>query len=91
MQWAYLYHIGKYSYIKDEILKALSNLLINYMSFGKIPIDCEFAVTKKNKNQNLDTSGPSINTKKSKYSIKDIRPKIRPTSKSNKKIVRKQK
>ena len=41
------YHIGKYSYIKDEILKSIIQLIDKlYVFFGKIPIDCEFAVTK---------------------------------------------
>ena len=53
-----------------------------FFQFGKYLPPFGKKSQRKTKNQNLDTSGPSINIKKSKYSIKDIRPKINPTKKS---------
>ena len=41
------YHTGKYSTIKDGLLKAIFKLIDKLSIFyGNIPIDCEFAVTK---------------------------------------------
>ena len=43
------YHAGKYSRLKDELLKKIFKIVdkLSYF-YGNIPIDCEFAVTKEN-------------------------------------------